>query len=210
MTTALLSVPQHVDDVRVTVEELFEAAATQYSSACDECGRHFNNRNAKRMHMVKTHGRIEAESDAFLSSRSRSAFKASCSGASNDVQQRFHCPRDACSKWFAGRKLLVQHYQKSHMEKTLRCEHCSNMFSLQRDLKYHLNNTCKALKRKASDEASADCPPATEEARAVPEAKRPSRKSPAKKSKAAPFPSKTILLIPVSVTAVPGRPILPR
>lgn len=59
---------------------------------------------------------------------------------------RFYCPVDKCIKFFKEKKLLIQHFQKSHGEKKFECNLCQTKFSLERDLKYHKTKTCPIAK----------------------------------------------------------------
>ncbi|CAK5099135.1 unnamed protein product [Meloidogyne enterolobii] len=54
-------------------------------------------------------------------------------------------------KNFCSAKLLIQHFQKTHFEKNLKCEFCTAKFSLERDLRYHNKKVCPKQKLKINN-----------------------------------------------------------
>ncbi|KHN79820.1 ATM interactor [Toxocara canis] len=143
-------------DIRVSSEEL---AAVGASTGCERCNRAFDNLNALRMHLVKTHNVVRSDADSRLFHRTPNLQKVfSC------VERRYYCPVKECrynggARYFSAYKLLHQHYKKVHMKKSLRCAKCNTSFSLQRDLTYHEKRRCavrddvtaKTLRRSRED-----------------------------------------------------------
>uniref|UniRef100_A0A915EDF5 C2H2-type domain-containing protein n=1 Tax=Ditylenchus dipsaci TaxID=166011 RepID=A0A915EDF5_9BILA len=64
----------------------------------------------------------------------------------NRSAKRFHMTKTHAltnsPSWTA--KLLLQHFQKIHLEKVLKCGVCEARFSLMRDLNYHVKKRCSA------------------------------------------------------------------
>lgn len=119
-----------ITEIYPTVEEL----VSSNDLTCLLCLRSFSNAGAKRMHYVKTHRIVERASDIGLRSRTIKT--------SSDDEFRYYCPVALCRKWFKSKKLLTQHFYKMHQERKFECEKCSAKFSLERDLKYHMNRSC--------------------------------------------------------------------
>ncbi|GMS95830.1 hypothetical protein PENTCL1PPCAC_18005, partial [Pristionchus entomophagus] len=63
--------------------------------------------------------------------------------SSSNVSTRFFCPISDCTKFYATKKLLTQHYVKSHNPKNEECEQCGLRFALKRDRVYHEKKRCR-------------------------------------------------------------------
>uniref|UniRef100_A0A183UWN7 C2H2-type domain-containing protein n=1 Tax=Toxocara canis TaxID=6265 RepID=A0A183UWN7_TOXCA len=121
-------------DIRVSSEEL---AAVGASTGCERCNRAFDNLNALRMHLVKTHNVVRSDADSRLFHRTPNLQKVAhpggveCAGyfwnksVFSCVERRYYCPVKECrynggARYFSAYKLLHQHYKKVHMKKSLR------------------------------------------------------------------------------------------
>jgi hypothetical protein len=99
---------------------------------CQICKKSFKNRGSKRLHMEKKHNQQMESMNQSLGFQPGSATEA-----------RFFCPFINCESLrnkkgcFKSVKLLVQHFQKTHHEKSQKCLDCSAKFALERDLRYH-------------------------------------------------------------------------
>lgn len=103
------------------------------STSCERCGKCFSNSAACRMHIVKSHGIVRNEAEERMKNKTGRA----------DVIRHFYCSAVPCERRFTTMKKLRQHYQKCHMERRLLCPSCNvRRFVLQRDLDYHIRNTC--------------------------------------------------------------------
>jgi len=128
-TTTIVDVKPSIDSLQSNNQQ------QEGGNICDVCGRQLPHRNALRMHLVKTHGRVENDADYRLKYRLRNPITAI---------QRFICPQAECrSRPFASMKLLKQHFQKCHSTKNLHCPYCeSAVFALKRDLDFHQRRRC--------------------------------------------------------------------
>lgn len=131
--------------VRPTIGQLLSLASSlnnnDSSATCPICQRTFRNRGSKHFHMAKTHNVEVATINALL------GLKEGAYAPGTPIQ--FHCPFDGCANVKSGRKgcykdakLLMQHFQKTHLEKRHECDDCSAKFALPRDLRYHRKKTC--------------------------------------------------------------------
>ncbi|KAE9553335.1 hypothetical protein FO519_003448 [Halicephalobus sp. NKZ332] len=116
--------------LKLTKEDLAEACRkpTEEELTCDSCGRIFSNLGAKNMHQTKKHGIVKTEADVRLQKKISSK---------NKEKKMLEC--SDCPKLFPSMKLAIQHFQKSHMERTISCNLCLKKFAYDRDLKYHLS-----------------------------------------------------------------------
>ncbi|VDK84327.1 unnamed protein product [Litomosoides sigmodontis] len=117
-------------EIRMTEEELREWSSIVF---CEICSRTFANKNAFRLHQVKTHNRICGKADSALFHRKRLVSK---------TERHYFCPIAGCrfnnGRSFSAYKLLRQHFFKVHCEKRFSCDKCKTArFSLKRDLLYH-------------------------------------------------------------------------
>uniref|UniRef100_A0AC35GS13 C2H2-type domain-containing protein n=2 Tax=Panagrolaimus sp. PS1159 TaxID=55785 RepID=A0AC35GS13_9BILA len=130
----------------LTREEILTAAtpSTENDRRCNECNIVFQNLGAKNMHLLRTHGISDKE-----------IAKEGNSGSvetSPIIIDSFQCTD--CEKSFTSKKLLIQHFQKMHIPKNIKCNFCEKVFGLERDLRYHQSNRCK--RKRAADSSSFD------------------------------------------------------
>nr|CAD2202753.1 unnamed protein product [Meloidogyne enterolobii] len=97
------------------------------SILCTICNKNFKNRGSALFHAKKSHSIKISSIDSIL-------------GECKIKQKNF------CSA-----KLLIQHFQKTHFEKNLKCEFCTAKFSLERDLRYHNKKVCPKQKIKINN-----------------------------------------------------------
>lgn len=122
-------------EIRPTTDELIELISKE--NYCEICLKLLKNHGAKQFHMRKSHNQHVESMDSAMGLPNITAESA--------AETRFYCPIQNCSsirkqnKCFKSSKLLVQHFQKTHFEKQYKCENCPAKFSLQRDLRYHIN-----------------------------------------------------------------------
>uniref|UniRef100_A0A0N5AHV7 C2H2-type domain-containing protein n=1 Tax=Syphacia muris TaxID=451379 RepID=A0A0N5AHV7_9BILA len=93
---------------------------------CELCCKKFKNKNALRMHKVKTHNEVCSEADFRLRHRQQNH--------KQEVEHWYLCPVPTCSRskepdHFIALKLLKQHYMKVHTMKTLRLCICEQELS---------------------------------------------------------------------------------
>uniref|UniRef100_A0A914KWL4 C2H2-type domain-containing protein n=2 Tax=Meloidogyne incognita TaxID=6306 RepID=A0A914KWL4_MELIC len=109
------------------------------SILCTICNKDFKNRGSALFHAKKSHSILISSIDSIL-------------GVETEKQStkfKFFCPLEECiikQKKFCSAKLLIQHFQKTHFEKNLKCEFCTAKFSLERDLRYHNKKVCPKQK----------------------------------------------------------------
>jgi len=132
-------------EVRPTIPQLINAISPSSSFSqtngqrnenttpnCPVCGKTFKNRGSRKFHLLKLHNIREETIEDLLGIKS-----------GNERQLRIFCPFEECKlikrrkNYFQSVKLLVQHFQKVHYEKKLKCSDCSAKFALDRDLCYH-------------------------------------------------------------------------
>ncbi|EJW86520.1 zinc finger protein [Wuchereria bancrofti] len=96
-------------EIRMTEDELRRVSSVAF---CESCSRTFANKNAFRLHQVKTHNSICGEADSALFHRKRNTLQA---------QKHYFCPVIGCrynsGRFFSAYKLLHQHFSKVHEEK---------------------------------------------------------------------------------------------
>uniref|UniRef100_A0A0R3Q4H8 non-specific serine/threonine protein kinase n=1 Tax=Brugia timori TaxID=42155 RepID=A0A0R3Q4H8_9BILA len=99
-------------EIRMTEDELRRVSSVAF---CETCSRTFANKNAFRLHQVKTHNSICGEADSALFHRKRITLQA---------QKHYLCPVIGCrynsGRFFNAYKLLHQHFFKVHEEKRFR------------------------------------------------------------------------------------------
>ncbi|GMR48161.1 hypothetical protein PMAYCL1PPCAC_18356, partial [Pristionchus mayeri] len=108
------------------------------STNCTFCPSNFSNSSARRLHEIKKHNSIRCDGDKRLKD------PQGCSDASSsDIPSRFFCPHHDCTKFYATKKILTQHYLKTHRPKNEKCDQCGLTFALKRDRLYHEKKRCR-------------------------------------------------------------------
>nr|CAD2137229.1 unnamed protein product [Meloidogyne enterolobii] len=114
------------------------------SILCTICNKNFKNRGSALFHAKKSHSIKISSIDSILGVEIEKQF----------TKLKFFCPFEECKikqKNFCSAKLLIQHFQKTHFEKNLKCEFCTAKFSLERDLRYHNKKVCPKQKLKINN-----------------------------------------------------------
>lgn len=110
------------------------------SIRCIICNKNFKNRGSALFHAKKSHSIKLSSINSILGVETEKQSKG--------LEFRFFCPFEQCKikKYFSSAKLLIQHFQKTHYEKKLKCQFCTAKFALERDLRYHNKKVCPKQK----------------------------------------------------------------
>ncbi|XP_033110007.1 ATM interactor-like [Anneissia japonica] len=127
-----------VEVIIPSVEELSRQPETNVPCPAEGCDMVFQTRSSQRMHVVKTHGLIQDQSEGVLYGHG---------GKQKGKRKLYYCPVKDCNraqsvqKPFHRRHSLRQHYFICHGEKTFICSKCGRGFGTANIKKRH-ETTC--------------------------------------------------------------------
>ncbi|XP_074470016.1 ATM interactor [Sebastes fasciatus] len=121
--------------IRPSITELSQEVRTNILCTVQGCGKILPNSPALNMHLVKSH-RIK---DGLVNPTIRKDMKGS--------QKLYCCPVEGCPRGpnrpFSQFSLVKQHFMKMHAEKKHKCFKCNNVYSIEWDLKRHIEDCGK-------------------------------------------------------------------
>ncbi|XP_037608145.1 ATM interactor [Sebastes umbrosus] len=121
--------------IRPSITELSQEVRTNILCTVQGCGKILPNSPALNMHLVKSH-RIK---DGIVNPTVRKEMKGS--------QKLYCCPVEGCPRGpnrpFSQFSLVKQHFMKMHAEKKHKCFKCNNGYSIEWDLKRHIEDCGK-------------------------------------------------------------------